>query len=118
MYTGWQPYYLGAESRVCVCNVVVRLSRLGHLLSQISCSFKKEGEEKKKRRGRKEKKAEKIYERFALFIMFIYPFLTAMRLRHYLGKLFVAFTRFLIEGISNGNKTTVSKRGIWTSYTE
>jgi hypothetical protein len=38
--------------------------------------------------------------------------------RHYLGKLFVAFARFPIEGKSDGGKTTSVLRGIRTSYTE
>jgi hypothetical protein len=34
------------------------------------------------------------------------PFLTAMQLQHYLGKLFVAYSRLPIEVISDGKKTT------------
>jgi hypothetical protein len=45
-------------------------------------------------------------ESIKYLVTIINPFNTAMRLQHYLGKLFVAFARFPIEGKSDGEKTT------------
>jgi hypothetical protein len=56
----------------------------------------------------KSKKKKKKKKKKKCIFLLINPFLTAMRLQHYLGKLFVAFARFPIEGISDGKKTTSS----------